>query len=691
MATSSNGRAYAIVLALVVAASAWVLTRPEPLALGGDNAMLEHPVLADAYRQVRAGHLPRWSIGRWGGSPLASDAVIGALYPPYYLGYGLVPFPHLRAIDVIACVHLGVLLAGVVWLMTGLGVGPAGTLVATGLVATNPTLVQIARTWIEYWAALAWWPWLLGAAVRLAAAPSPRYGALAAAALAAQVYAGYPQFALYSGVVALMLIVTGARVPLARRLAIAAVVGAAGVALASPPLLSGLAMARDSTRLGPEHTAALAALDTFALAPGGWLDVVRRSPISPLLPCKLAPVAVALAVLGATTPRPTARVLAGAALTTAVLATRPTTLFHLLHSVPPFSFFAGPVKLFYVTAFLVPVLAGVGVDRLARSSRQWQRAVTLVVAAVALVTSTWFLAGTRALVAPAPFSGGAFAPLLREGPEAIAGGLRAARWLALADGPPLRQVGLNYGSLWDVGSLNGVGPLPAWRQLAVMESADPNAAVALVRQVGADAVVVQAGSRVEATLLEAKFAGPPVRSGLRALRPPFAAAPRFQLAAEATALGPDDMIARARRGEALTSDHADVETTPTGTTWSGDPRGTLLVLRQTPELARMRVRVDRPTWLVARDAHRGGWEATLDGRPAALVPAGGFFQALLVPPGNHEIVVAYEIQGLREGAVVALLALAILPALLALATAPRRVPPATASSAFRTASATTRA
>jgi len=680
-----------IVLALVVAASAWVLTRPEPLALGGDNAMLEHPMLVDAYRQVRAGHLPRWSIGRWGGSPIASDAVVGALYPPYYLGYALTPFPHWRAIDVISCLHLGVLLVGVVWMMAALGVGAAGALVAAWLVATSPTLVQIARTWNEYWAALAWWPWLLGAAVRLCAAPSPRLGLIAAGALAAQVYAGYPQFALYSGTVAMILVLAGLRGALVRRVATAAVVGAGAVALAAPPLLSGLAMARDSTRFGPEHAAALAALEAFALDPAAWLDVVRATPLSPLLPCKLAPVALMLAILGATTRRAAVGVLAAAALAAAALATRPTTLFHLLHSVPPFSFFAGPVKLFYVTAFLVPILAGVGIDRAARWGRQWQRAVTVVVATAALATSTWFLAGTRALSAPAPFSGGAFAPLLHDGPEAIAGGLHAARWLALADGPPLRQVGLNYGSLWNVGSLNGVGPLPAWRQLAVMESADPNAAVALVRQVGADAVVVQAWSRVEATLLEAKFAGPPARSGLRALRPPFAAAPRFQLATEATALGPDDMIARARRGEALTSERVDVETTPTGTTWSGDPRGRLLVLRQTPELARMRVRVDRPTWLVARDAYRGGWAATLDGRSATLVPAGGFFQALLVPAGNHEIVVAYEIEGLRTGTVVALLALAILPALLALATAPHHPWRDTGSSAFRIASATTRA
>jgi hypothetical protein len=485
---------------------------------------------------------------------------------------------------------------------------------------------------------------------------------LAAAALAAQVYAGYPQFALYSGVVALSLVFCG-RGSLGRRVRVAALVGAGGVALAAPALLAGLAMAGDSTRFGPQHAAALAALDVFSLKPATWLEVVRATPLDPLLPCKLAPIAIALACIGATTRDRSVRVIAAFAVGTAVLATQPTTLFRWLHSLPPFSFFAGPIKLFYLTAFLTLVLAGVGVEAfLARAGRLRAR-IAPVLAVLVVAISAHFLVLTRALTAPAVFSGGPFAPLLREGPEAISGGKKAARWLALAPGPPLRQVGLNYGALWGVDALNGVGPLPAWRQIAVMESLAPDAAVPVIRQVGADAVIVQAGGTLEHELLGAGFAAQPSRAGLRTLAAPWPIAPRFQLATDATAMDANDMIALARQGRALTRTDVALESSPAGATWHGDAAGTLVVLQNAPERAVLRARVDRPTWLVARDAYRTGWRAVVDGAPAAIVPAAGFFQALLVPAGNHEIVFTYTVDGLQSGGVILLLAIGLLPAL----------------------------
>src|SRR4029453_6235298 len=87
-------------VALAALASLWILTRDTPLTLGGDAEMLHSPLLTDAVPQVRGGRLPLWTAGRWGGSPLIGDPVIGALYPPYYASYLLTPFPHWRALDV---------------------------------------------------------------------------------------------------------------------------------------------------------------------------------------------------------------------------------------------------------------------------------------------------------------------------------------------------------------------------------------------------------------------------------------------------------------------------------------------------------------------------------------------------------------------------------------------------------------
>lgn len=78
---------------LAALASAWIPTRPSPFALGGDAEMLLHPLLTDAFRQLRVGRLPLWTTGRWGGSPLIGDPEAGALYPP---------LPRIRAHDLSA-------------------------------------------------------------------------------------------------------------------------------------------------------------------------------------------------------------------------------------------------------------------------------------------------------------------------------------------------------------------------------------------------------------------------------------------------------------------------------------------------------------------------------------------------------------------------------------------------------------
>src|SRR5262245_4247606 len=165
--------------------------------------MLQHPLLTDAVRQLREGRLPVWTGGRWGGSPLIGDPVIGALYPPYYVSYLLTAFPHWRALDVSTCLHLVLLATGMVRFLTLLGVGPLAAVATAGMVAISPTFVFAARGWQQYWAALAYWPWLFWAAASLARAPRVGPGFVAALALAAQVYAGYPEFSLYSGLPAL--------------------------------------------------------------------------------------------------------------------------------------------------------------------------------------------------------------------------------------------------------------------------------------------------------------------------------------------------------------------------------------------------------------------------------------------------------------------------------------------------------
>ena len=118
--------------------------------------MLLHPLLTDAFRQLRVGRLPLWTTGRWGGSPLIGDAEAGALYPPYYLAYGLTPFPHWRALDVSLCLHLALLTTGMVWCLRQIGVRPAAAVATVTLLLADPTFAYMARNWHEHLAAFAY-------------------------------------------------------------------------------------------------------------------------------------------------------------------------------------------------------------------------------------------------------------------------------------------------------------------------------------------------------------------------------------------------------------------------------------------------------------------------------------------------------------------------------------------------------
>jgi len=692
---TSRAKAAALLAALLVAgaASLWILCRPASFALEGDNQTLTHPLLADAFRQLRAGSLPVWTAGRWGGSPLAGDPVVGALYPPYYLGYALTRFPHSRALDVAVCLHLFVLLTGTVWLLGILGTRPSVALTTALVLALNPTMVVIARDWIQYWAALSYWPWLFGAAARLApGAPAPRPltpgrarigAAMAALAMAAQTYAGYAQFALYSGVAALLWIVLAPGPDRFRRARLAILLGAAAIGLSAPQVLPAVQMARDSIRSGAGGTARLAVVEAFSLSFTTWPAVLRGTPISALLPAKLPLLTVLLALVGVARRSFAAGFLGATFCVATLLATQPNPLYRLVQAIPPFGFFGGPIKYFYLAVFVAVVLSGLGLESALatfegtrRSAVRGLLARSLLVVVVA--ASAFFLRQTRALDVVQPWGArvyGPFQSLLHEPPLEGVSAVRASRAahegsvqpqpepriLALiARGDQLRQVGLNFGALWGVEALNGVGPLAQWRQLEVMEAAQVEHAAELARELAADPLVVARGSPLQAKLVGAGFEplGAERRDGLQML---FAAepAPRYVLVAHARAASADEAIAAAQLGRALDDEAVLIEgeANDLGDAASpGDADGVLELTAWRPGALRARVSVSRPTWLVAREPFYRNWRATIDGRSATVRPAGGFFLALLVPSGAHEIELAYHEPGLAVGACIALVA-----------------------------------
>jgi hypothetical protein len=682
-------------LALAAIGSAWILTRATPLALDGDAQMLLHPLLVDVARQLRHGELPVWTMGRWGGSPLIGDPVVGALYPAYWVSYLLTPFPHWRGLDVSTCLHLFILSSGVAVLMHRLGAGPVAVVATAAMIALNPTVVYAVRGWQQYWAALSWWPWLFWAGVTLAAAPRVVPAMVASVAIAAQVYAGYPEFSLYSGLPALgwILVAPGGM----RRVGLVLVIGIGAILLAMPQLFTGLDMARHSLRLEELSGENMTVLDQFfSVSLAHWSNVMRTDPgIGLASPAKMAPAVVLLAAVGATG-RGFARYLAVLAVLFAILATRDNPLYPILRVVPPFSFFGAPLKLFYPLSFVLIVLAGLGLTRLAglaplrrrvvvglvgvATALSWGAAplmtsgLVVVFALAALLPMTWlpcaaaglafagsigFLAATRALHVQPLFVPPGFIELVHQPPPVRP--RDGGRMLALLPWAEFSQAGLNYGSLWDIDSWNGMADLTQRRQVKVIEAQTPANAVALARQIGGDPIVVGANSRHATEFAAAGYSTVGQLGTLRFLAAPEAPAPRVVLVPRAKAVTADVAIAAARLGRALDARHVLIEadTLPGGA--NGDPSGRLTDVVHARGMVEARVAVTRPTWLIVREPYYRNWRATIDGHAAEVHPAGAFMMGVLVGAGTHDVRLAYHERGLPVGLAIAALGAILLP------------------------------
>jgi hypothetical protein len=76
---------------------------------------------------------------------------------------------------------------------------------------------------------------------------------------------------------------------------------------------------------------------------------------------------------------------------------------------------------------------------------------------------------------------------------------------------------------------------------------------------------------------------------------------------------------------------------------------------------RVRLRCAMPSFghVVLADTYDPGWEATVDGRPTAIVRANGMFRAVPVPAGAHDVEFVYRPSSVRSGLMVSLAATAL--------------------------------
>lgn len=149
--------------------------------------------LADAWRHGR--WLPLWNSQIYLGAPFLANIQAGVMYPPNLL---LAFLPATTAINWLIALHAGLAGAGMyAYTLVALRTGRAGSAVA-GIVYMLNSLIISHVGEVNLFATLAWTPWLMLAADRVAASPAPRRVAALAAAVALVILAGHTQFAYFA-------------------------------------------------------------------------------------------------------------------------------------------------------------------------------------------------------------------------------------------------------------------------------------------------------------------------------------------------------------------------------------------------------------------------------------------------------------------------------------------------------------
>ena len=91
-----------------------------------------------------------------------------------------------------------------------------------------------------------------------------------------------------------------------------------------------------------------------------------------------------------------------------------------------------------------------------------------------------------------------------------------------------------------------------------------------------------------------------------------------------------------------------------------DLSGLAEIVLYTPENVVVRTDAPQDSLLLLTDADYPGWQAALDGQPAAIIPADGLFRGVMVPAGEHEVAFTFASQSLANGRALSLVGVALL-------------------------------
>jgi hypothetical protein len=107
---------------------------------------------------------------------------------------------------------------------------------------------------------------------------------------------------------------------------------------------------------------------------------------------------------------------------------------------------------------------------------------------------------------------------------------------------------------------------------------------------------------------------------------------------------------------------------PSGVAASVTPR--LSYSRPAPDEIRLQSSNPEPGFVYVLESFDPGWSASVDGRPAHVLPANGFAIAIPVPPGSHDIRLIYQTPGRKTGFLLTGISLLLLGVLIRYPAAP---------------------
>ncbi len=158
--------------------------------------------------------------------------------------------------------------------------------------------------------------------------------------------------------------------------------------------------------------------------------------------------------------------------------------------------------------------------------------------------------------------------------------------------------------------------------------------------------LLQVTSVVAPGALQPRFWGPAVaHEGRWALYQVPDPAPRASVLSSWTVVGDQEAALRAVTAEGFDPSAGVVlEQDPGVSPWGGSSSvgGRATYVQLDPNLARVDVSAPTPSVVLVRNVYDPGWRATVDGRPARVMPADSLMQAVAVPAGTHTILLTYH-------------------------------------------------